>query len=396
MAENIATGLEVLAAERFSRLTGRKVGLITNPTGVLRNRQVNIEAMRAAGVKLVALYGPEHGVRGDAPAGAYVPSRKDKRTGLPAFSLYGPTKVPTAAMLKGVDILVFDIQDIGARSYTYLSTLGCALEGAAKHGVPAMVLDRPNPSGLLRIEGGPPRPGYFSFVGRYPTAYLHGLTLGEAAKMISGAGWIPGGKSADLTVVPCSGLTRKERNGFLPWDETGLPWVPTSPNVRSPRTALFYAVTGIVGELPVCSLGLGTADAFAVYGRPGLDSTAYAKAVNKELALLPAVGIAASAHTFTPTKGVFAGKRCSGVRLTIDNPINGILTYPNFALMTALRSLGVTVRISGDSGRLFNLSCGTNAVQKAFTAGGNAKDLWEIYHSGADNFAALRHPYLLY
>lgn len=392
----VTTGLEVLGAEKFARLAGRKVGLVTNPTGVRTDRTANIEAMRAAGVKLVALYGPEHGVRGDAPAGAYVPSRTDKRSGLPAYSLYGPTKAPSAAMLKGVDVLVFDIQDIGARSYTYLSTLGYVLEGAAKNGVPVLVLDRPNPSGLSRVEGGPTQPAFYSFIGKYPTAYLHGLTLGEAAQMINGAGWLPGGKKADLTVVPCTGLTRKEANGFVHWKTTGLPWVPTSPNVRYPQTALFYAVTGITGELPVGSLGLGTPDAFALFGRPGLNSTAFAKAMDKELARVPGVGISVRPLTFTPTRGVFSGKRCSGIRLVIDDPTSAKLTYPNFALLAALRSVGVPVSISGGARRMFDLSCGTDAVRKTFAAGGDAKHMWDTYDAGSDAFALSRTPYLIY
>ena len=178
----VRTGAEVLAADGFARLKGLSVGLVTNQTGVLPGGTATADALRAAeGVKLRALFGPEHGVRGDVPAGKYVASGTDAKTGVPVYSLYGRTKVPTAAMLKGLDLLVFDIQDIGCRSYTYLSTLGCVLEGGARHKVPVLVLDRPNPLGLTRVEGGPPSAGFFSFIGKYATAYRHGLTMGEAA-----------------------------------------------------------------------------------------------------------------------------------------------------------------------------------------------------------------------
>ena len=179
------SGLETLATSGFTLIKNRRIGLVTNQSAILRDGKSAIEALRRDGsVKLVALFGPEHGVRGDVPAGKWVNSYKDKATGLLVYSLYGPTKVPTAPMLKGLEALVFDLQDIGSRSYTYLSTLGCVLEGAARHGLPVIVLDRPNPCGLTRIEGGPIRPGYSSFVGKYPLGYLHGLTLGEAAKAV--------------------------------------------------------------------------------------------------------------------------------------------------------------------------------------------------------------------
>ena len=226
----VTTGLENLVAQRFAPFQGKRIGLITNPTGVDSLLRTDIDLLfHAKGVKLAALYGPEHGVRGDAEAGASVGNARDTETGLPVYSLYGATRKPTAEMLRGVDILVFDIQDIGSRSYTYISTLGLCMEAAADAHLPLFVLDRPNPLTGERIEGNIPTPDYFSFVGRYPIPYAHGLTVGELARMMNGEGWL-NGRHCDLTVIPMLGWQRD-----MGWNATGLPWVPQQP-ARSPFT----------------------------------------------------------------------------------------------------------------------------------------------------------------
>ena len=265
MAEPIYSGLDVLESRGFATLRDRRIGLITNPTGILPDLRTNIEAMQASGVKLAALFGPEHGVRGDAPAGEAVANSRDSQTRIPVYSLYGRTKVPTAPMLRGLDLLVFDIQDIGSRSYTYLSTLGSVMEGAAKNRIPLLVLDRPNPLGLQRVEGSPTESGFTSFVGKYPMSYVHGMTLGESAKMINGEGWLPNGMQCDLSVQNCAGLTRDS----APWITDYLPWAPTSPHVPRARTSHYYAATGITGELASVSIGVGYPLPFELFGAPG-------------------------------------------------------------------------------------------------------------------------------
>jgi uncharacterized protein YbbC (DUF1343 family) len=394
--ERVYTGPEVLAEEGFARLKGRRVGLVTNPTGILPDRTSTIESlMRADGVQLRALFGPEHGVRGDVPAGKYVPSSRDARTGLPVYSLYGRTKVPTAAMLRGLDTLVFDIQDIGARSYTYLSTLGSVMDGAARHGVAVVVLDRPNPVGLDRVEGGPTRPGFTSFVSKYPVGYLHGMTLGEVARMINGRGWLLGGRKCDLTVVPCRNLTRT----MATWGAfgAGLPWVPTSPNVPRATTPHFYAATGITGELPTLSIGIGTTQQFELAGAPGIDSAALARELDRRSAVL--TGWEFRPATWTPTKGAHKGRTCGGVRLVLSAPERAPLTRINFEILDALRTLDRTHDWFGsdaEATRLFDLSCGTDRVRKAFRSGAGASDLWGVFNEGHDAFLAARRPYLLY
>jgi uncharacterized protein YbbC (DUF1343 family) len=203
-------------------------------------------------------------------------------------------------MLQGLDALVFDIQDIGARSYTYLSTLGHVMDACAAHRVPLIVLDRPNPLGLLRVEGEPAEARFRSFVGRYPVSYLHGLTLGELARMINGRGWVAGNKTCDLRVIACQNLTR-DRAGWTAMG--GLPWVPTSPNVPRAQTAALYAATGIVGELSALAIGIGGPRPFEVAGAPGLDPDAFAREMTGR-----AQRGAAAGHSYS---GPLRGRRCA-------------------------------------------------------------------------------------
>ena len=275
-APPVLTGLEVLMKDNFAALQGKRIGLITNPTGVTAELHTDIDVLaHAPRVKLVALYGPEHGVRGDAAAGAAVGSSRDAETGLPVYSLYGRTRKPTREMLRGVDALVFDIQDIGSRSYTYISTLGYCMEAAADADIPIFVLDRPNPLGGNRIEGNLPAPAYFSFVGRYPIPYAHGLTIGELARMMNGEGWL-NGRKCRLTVIPMQGWKRD-----MDWNATGLPWVPSSPHIPHSRTALYYAATGIVGDQPALNIGVGYTLPFELAGAPGIGPQTFARELNR-------------------------------------------------------------------------------------------------------------------
>ena len=388
----VRTGAEVLARTGFKTLQGLNVGLVTNPTGILPDLTSTIETLyRAPGVKLKALFGPEHGVRGDTPAGETVSSARDGGTGLPAHSLYGKTKVPTAAMLRGLDVLVFDIQDIGARSFTYLSTLGCVLEGASLHKVPVIVLDRPNPLGLNRIEGGPTHTGFFSFVSKYPVPYLHGMTLGELGQMINRQGWLPGGRTCDLTVIACENLTR-DRVG---WNASGnLPWVPPSPHVPKPESAFFYAATGIVGELSDLSIGVGYSLPFELAGAPDIG----AAAMTREMTRRNLPGVAYRAMNWEPYYGAFKNKVCGGVQIYLTDLARAPLCRLNFEIMDALRTLhpGRSFFTGREPVRMFDLSCGTDRVRKAFQAGASASQLWQIFNEGVPAFAQARKPYLLY
>src|SRR5437899_10693734 len=253
---SVELGIDVLAQRNYELLRGKRVGLITNQTGVDSNG-TKTRMLLHKHCNLVALYTPEHGLDGTEKAGRYVKSRRDKLTGLAAYSLYGPTRKPTPAMLRGVDVLVFDIQDIGCRSYTYISTMGKCMEAAAENNIDFVVLDRPNPLGGLRVEGPSVEPRWISFVSQFPIPYVHGMTVGELAKMVNAKGWING--QCKLTVVPMRGWSRD-----LTWQATGLRWIATSPNIPHATSPLYYVATGIAGELSGLDTGVGSATPFQI------------------------------------------------------------------------------------------------------------------------------------
>src|SRR5271170_1077722 len=242
-ASQVQLGIDVLEEHQFDKLKGLRVGLITNATGIDSHGVSTVEILRKApGVKLVALFGPEHGVYGSDWAGKYVASSIDEHSGLPVYSLYGPTNKPTPEMLKGIDVLVYDIQDIGCRSYTYISTLGLAMEAAGEAGVKFYILDRPNPLNGNRVEGMMPDPKFRSFVCEWDIPYVYGLTPAELGYMIEKSdGWIK--KKPALTIVKMVGWYRS-----MYWEDTGLVWVPTSPHIPTAETSLDYVATGFLGE----------------------------------------------------------------------------------------------------------------------------------------------------
>jgi uncharacterized protein YbbC (DUF1343 family) len=252
----VELGIDVLEQNNYALLRGKRVGLVTNQTSV-DSRGNKTRVLLHQHCNLVALYTPEHGLSGTEKAGRYVKSRKDPLTGLAAYSLYGPTRKSTPAMLRGIDVLVFDIQDIGCRSYTYISTMGKCMEAAAENNVSFVVLDHPNPLGGVRIEGPSVEPSWISFVGQFPVPYVHGLTVGELAKMANDRGWIRG--HCNLTVVPMRGWSRS-----MTWTDTGLHWIPTSPNIPYATTPVYYVVTGMIGELNGAETGVGGRAPFEV------------------------------------------------------------------------------------------------------------------------------------
>jgi uncharacterized protein YbbC (DUF1343 family) len=245
----VKLGIDVLADNDYSLLAGKRVGLITNQTGV-NAEGVRTRVLLRKNCNLVALYTPEHGLDGREKAGCYVRSRRDPVTGLIAHSLYGPTRKPTAAMLRGVDVLVFDLQDIGCRSYTYISTMGRCMEAAGELNIPFIVLDRPNPLGGLRIEGPSVEQRWISFVSQFPIPYVHGMTVGELARMVNGKHWMSA--RCNLTVVEMRGWRRG-----MTWEDTGLRWIPSSPNIPRGDSPLYYVATGLVGELSGPEIGIG-------------------------------------------------------------------------------------------------------------------------------------------
>lgn len=370
----VLPGIDALAARNFDILRGKKVGLVTNQTGRARDGRATIDILRnAPNVNLVALYGPEHGVRGEATAGAHVKSYRDKTTGLPVYSLYGATRKPSKAMLRGVQVLVFDIQDIGSRSYTFIATMGECLTACAENKIPLVILDRPNPIGG-HSEGNIPRE--FSFVCPFPLPYRHGLTMGELARWLNAKR----GNRCKLTVVPMQNYRRS-----MTWGETGLPWIRTSPNIPRSTSPLFYAATGIIGELSTLSIGIGTPWQFEVVGAPGLDARALESTLKKQRL----AGFDFRAASWKPTKGVHAGKTCSGVQIVITDPQRAQLTRLNFEIYDAVRAVAPKIQFwnSPSQNAMFDKVCGTNYIRRLMQTNNASSTVWQVWNRGASQFA---------
>ncbi len=385
----VRTGIDVLEAEGFRTLAGKRVGLITNPTGVTADLRSTVDVLhKAPGVRLAALYGPEHGIRGDIHAGDPVGDSTDPPTGLPVHSLYGKTRKPTPAMLEGIDVLVFDIQDIGARSYTFISTMAVAMEAAAEQGIAFVVLDRPNPLTGNRIEGSPLDLKFKSFVGHLPIPYLHGLTVGELARMTNACGWLAGGARCDLTVVPMRGWKRS-----MWFDQTGLPWVPTSPHIPHADTAMFYAATGIMGELQVIGEGVGYTLPFEVVGADFIDPFAFAADLNGRR---PA-GVIFRPLFYKPYYIRDVGTRYGGVQLHITDRDRVDLTGIQFHVMDAVRRMHPDRPLFGTKrDDMFDKVCGTDRIRRMFLEGRNISEILAFWHAGREAFRQARRPYLLY
>ena len=390
----VSPGIDVLRDDDFAILRGKRVGLVTNQTGIARDGTSTIDILyRAKTHKLVALFGPEHGLRGTATAGATVKNGRDARTGLPVYSLYGGSKRPSAAVMKTLDILVFDMQDIGSRSYTYISTLGEAMAACARDKKLCVVLDRPNPIGGNRVEGSSAQFSYLSFVSPYPIAYCHGLTMGEVATLINARKYLPGKIPCRLEVVKMRGYARS-----MTWNEMGLPWVPTSPNIPRPESPFYYAATGIVGELSLLSIGIGTPYQFQVAGAPNVD----ARRLEQELTRRKLPGVEFRAAQWTPKNGTYARRNCQGVQIIVADTQQAQLTRVNFELMDALRKIdgqrfaAAKWFPSSSKTKMFDLVCGNSEMRRAFLKGENGAQLWARWNSGRDNFANWRRKYLLY
>jgi uncharacterized protein YbbC (DUF1343 family) len=298
------TGIDVLEAENFAALAGKRIGLVTNQTGIDRNRRSTIDLLaHAPGVKLVALFSPEHGIRGIADE--RVASTTDAATGLPVYSLYGDDLRPSDAMLAGLDALVFDIQDAGVRFYTYITTMGYTMEAAAKHHLAYYILDRPDPLGGERIEGPVLDPGRTNFVGYFPMPVRMAMTLGEMARMFNAENKI----GCDLHVITMKNWRRGD------WFEgTGLPWVNPSPNLRSAGAGLLYPGLEILQPGGV-SVGRGTDRPFERVGAPWIRDAEFVNALKRH----SVPGVKFEPERFTPDSGLYKGEMCMGARVIVTD-----------------------------------------------------------------------------
>jgi uncharacterized protein YbbC (DUF1343 family) len=391
----VMTGADVLAGSDFAALAGKRVGLVTNQTGRVGAEHLADLLGKAANVKLAAILAPEHGFRGEAEAGARVGDAVDARTGVPVFSLYGATKKPSRQMLRNVDVVVFDIQDIGVRFYTYISTMGLAMQAAAAARIPFVVLDRPNPLGGDYVSGFVLEPALASFVGQYPIPIVHGLTVGELAGMIKGERWLPGLDGLDLTVVEMKGWRRGMR-----WPELQRPWIATSPNIPTFEAALVYPGMGMVGEADV-NEGRGTPTPFSVFGAPWLE----AARVVERLDGLGLAGVRFERTDFVPrsiprvaTHPRFEGKAISGVRIVVTDAAR---FEPLEAGMHVLAALAAEARSKGRARLFANLAmfyaiAGTRRLRRMLADGRDGAAIIAAWQAEVTQFRARRAPYLLY
>ncbi|HVY71125.1 MAG TPA: DUF1343 domain-containing protein [Verrucomicrobiae bacterium] len=391
LSAQVQLGSEALAAGGFKELQGKRVGLLTNPSGVNRAGRSTIELLRnAPGVKLVALFAPEHGLNAEIPAGTEFLDSTNAATGLPVFSLYGrgPTRKPTPKMLAGLDALVYDIQDIGCRSYTFISTMGLAMEACGQAGVEFVVLDRPNPLGGLRAEGPPLDPRFRSHVGQWEIPYVYGLTCGELAKMINGERWIK--TPCKLTVIRMNGWQRS-----MTWKETGLKWVATSPKITSPEAATGYAALGLLGWIADGS-GL---DVGYKFNRPYESVTANwfdGSKLASKLADARMKGV-----RFVPISGIFEKRPYQGVRIEYTQPPISPLVGISFHILDAIkqvagRDLFLEANRRGRDFLMFYKLTGSSITRRDLQAGRSAAGIAKSWKPGEDAFRARRQKYLLY
>lgn len=393
----VKTGIEVLRDKGFAGLAGRRVGLVTNPSGVDRHLKSTIDILfEAPEVNLVALYGPEHGVRGDVYAGGKIDDTKDEATGLPVYSLYGSTRKPTPEMLEGIDVMVYDIQDVGGRSYTFISTLGLVMEACAAKDIEVMVLDRPNPLGGNKVEGCYVEQPFNSFVSQYRIPYVYGLTVGELANLINEEGLNRGQKGdqepvkCKLTVVPMEGWTRD-----MIYEDTGLPWVLPSPNIPFKDSPMYYASSGISGELyGFMNIGIGYTLPFQVFGALWLDPDK----LKERLESYGLQGISFRTIWYKPYFGSLAGKLVKGLQFFFTDYEKARLTDTQFFVMQAVAELYPDKKafevVTGIG--LFDKVCGTDYVRKEFSKRYKVADIIHYWRKDEDDFRNISRQYYLY
>ncbi len=391
----VLTGIEVLERGGFEELQGKRVGLVTNPSGVDRRLRSTIDILfEAPQVNLVALYGPEHGVRGDAYAGDHVTGGVDPKTGLPVYSLYGSTREPTPEMLKGVDVMVYDIQDVGTRCYTFISTLGLVMRACAKADIEVLVLDRPNPLGGTKIEGPCVEDGFYSFVSEFHIPFVYGLTVGELAGLINEEGLNRGQKGDQeplkcrLNVIPMRGWHR-----WMLFSDTGLPWILPSPNIPSVQSALHYAASGICGEFGHLNTGVGYTIPFETFAAEWID----ADALKARLDSYNIPGTAFRTIHYKPIAGSLSGKLLHGVQFFFTNYRKAPVTLIQFYVMQAVNELYPDHSpYPMKKTRMLDIICGTDYVRTTFGKRMKVADIVDYWTKDTEDFRSLSEQYYLY
>ena len=382
---HITPGIEVLLSDRLESLKGKRVALLTNQTGVDRKGVSNVDLLRAhPAINLVALFSPEHGVSGAAQAGEKVASGIDPKSGLPVHSLYGETKMPTAKMMQGIDIVLVDLQDVGTRFYTYASTLLYMLRAAETSGSEVIVLDRPNPQGGMMIEGPVLEPAFASFVGSYAVPVRHGMTFGELAQMFVGEDRL----RTRLRVIAMRGWSR-DLTPYLAWD---LPWVPPSPNMLSPRTAAVYPGTALFEGTNI-SEGRGSEKPFEYIGGPFIDGAALAERLNA----MGLPGVDFKPVAFTPDFSKYAGQHCHGVWVIPTNSKTFQPFRTGIALVKTVHDMYPDkFEFRPGAPSFFDQLAGTDSVRKGILDGKSVSDIERQWQDGLNAFMQVRARYLMY
>lgn len=396
-AQIVRPGIEVLEEMNFEPLCGKRVGLVTNPSGVDRQLRTTIDILHnAPEVNLVALFGPEHGVRGDLYAGEHSSDGRDAATGLPVYSLYGSTRKPTPEMLRGLDVIVYDIQDVGVRSYTFISTLGLVMQAASEAGIEVMVLDRPNPLGGMKVEGPVVEAGFHSFVSEFSIPYVYGLTVGELALLLNGEGLNCGQKGQDkpctcrLTVIPMSGWRRS-----MKYSDTHLEWVLPSPNIPSPRSAVAYPSAGIIGEFSgYLNIGIGYTIPFETFAAEWVD----ADKLKAKLDSYDIPGTEFRTIHYKPLSGSAAGKLVHGVQYFYTDYEKAEITLTQFYVMQAIAELYDGRNPFKDFKRtsMFDKVCGTDYVRIQFGKTLKVSSIKKFWQKDEDSFREISKKYYLY
>ncbi len=389
--ERVKTGDEVLVDKYLNMIKGKTVGIITNQSGRLQNGKSIIDVLaKEPGIKVVALFSPEHGIRGKASAGEGVSGSIDRKTGLPIYSLYGKTKKPTARMLKGIDVLLYDIQDVGTRFYTYISTLDYCLQAAAAQHIEFIVLDRPDMLRSNLVEGPVLVDSLRSFIGIQPIPSVYGMTPGEFATMINDAGMLEGGVKADLKVIKMEHYRRS-----MWYDQTGLKWITPSPNLPDMNAVEVYPGNVLI-EATNVSEGRGTKHPFEVIGAPYINSRELVSLLNEQ----HIAGVAFKADTFTPRpypwaiKPKYQGEVCHGIKITVTERNVLKPVEMGITIVWAIRKLYPDKFKFIPS--YFDLLAGTTTVRTMLEEGKTPSEISASWKEGLERFEKLREKYLLY
>ncbi len=395
LSAKVKPGVDVLVESDYSLIAGKRVALLTNITGSTSNGQLTAELFsKATNFTLVTVFTPEHGFYAAVPAGEKVAD--STVFGVRTCSLYGSNRRPSREQLSGCDVVVVDIQDIGIRSYTYFSTVFKIMDACAEYGKQMIILDRPNPINGIAVDGNVLEMKWQSFIGIIPVPYLHGCTIGELASMANGEGWLPAGadgkpRRCSLSVIKMQGWDRTMR-----WEDTGLPWIPTSPNIPTPDAIRGAAALGVFGELSIAGIGIGSSKPFQYIGKPDFNTQKLMKVIDGS----EYPGMIIKDTVYSPQRGMYTGKTVKALELGFV-PDSAFCPYTSgIRLMLAIRKIypDIFPRVIKDENRktMFCKATGTEEILNAFLKRATDGYIMKAASKGIDRYRAIRSRYLLY